>query len=638
MGLASSLALIGLGTLALPVLLHLMRHRELPTRSLPTLRLLERAAAESRQRFRIRDRLLLALRLAALAALAFAAAGPFLLRERAFDDDRLSSLAIVLDDSLSMQREDGGETLFETAVDRVSATVDGMAEGSEVSIVLAGSPPRLLVPRTDAKDAALRALRGLDEESARGTDLASAVDLARRSLAGAKHVRRMWVLSDLATHTGIADARLPTEGVEVVLDRVGAEGRPNYAVVDAWGAPDPTRPGESSIQVAVRGPDGETTLRIESEGQALREELLILTDGSARATLHVPADRPGATVVIAGDDDLPADNRRAVLLGPPAALEVLLVDGDPHPARTEDEVGFLSRALDVLPGGAFRYTTVDADALRRSAIEAADVVVLANTPPLSVPAANALTRHVEAGGGLWITGGSLAAPRSLRARLRELLPAEVGAAMDVGSAAVEPALGSASVRRLLALEPKVDADVVRTAAGHPIDIRGSHEEGRVAIWASTLDDDWTNVPYHPGYVAFVAEVLRELGAKATPPPQDLAAGDTIPVAEGLRVQLPDGDLVLSEGEFTETNRAGVYRILDDDDDLRFAFRVAPPANESELRPAELPETNDGAPASSAGVSRRPIAPWWFLLGGLLLLAEGLLRRLGPLRAAQEGTG
>ncbi len=152
MGLALPLALAGLALAALPVLAHLLRRSDVPSRALPTVALLARAVAESRRRVRIVDPWLLALRIAIVVVLALAVAGPFTEREVAYGSGGLASVAIVLDDSMSMARAEGTATPFEDGVARELEAIDALPEGSEVALVLAGSPPRVATPRSADRD------------------------------------------------------------------------------------------------------------------------------------------------------------------------------------------------------------------------------------------------------------------------------------------------------------------------------------------------------------------------------------------------------------------------------------------------------------------------------------------------------
>src|SRR6185295_20018843 len=115
-----------------------------PEVALPTIVLLERARVRTRRRARIVDVLLLCLRVAIVLAGALAVAAPYSVVRLAWGDGTRASVAIVLDDSLSMARREGGRTLLATARDRAATIVASLPEGSEVSLVLAGAPPRVI--------------------------------------------------------------------------------------------------------------------------------------------------------------------------------------------------------------------------------------------------------------------------------------------------------------------------------------------------------------------------------------------------------------------------------------------------------------------------------------------------------------
>ena len=150
----------------------------------------------------------------------------------------------------------------------------------------------------------------------------------------------------------------------------------------------------------------------------------------------------------------------------------------------------------------------------------------------------------------------------------------------------------------------------------------------VAVWASTLDDDWTDLPYQPGFVAFLVETLERLGAAAPAPEGVFEPGSVIPLASGLRMETPEGERFAVEGDFADTVTAGVYRVVDETDRTIAAFVVAPPPSESDLAPGDLPESRGQAETGTGGVSRRPIDPWVFGLFGLFVIGEGWLRSSG----------
>src|SRR3954452_2909746 len=101
----------GLSFLVLPVLIHLLARGQAPRRVFPTLRFLPPSRSLPTRRRRIRDPLLLAVRLGILAAAVCALTQPLVLtRQRRRDAVRGLARAIVVDTGASMQRATrGGE-------------------------------------------------------------------------------------------------------------------------------------------------------------------------------------------------------------------------------------------------------------------------------------------------------------------------------------------------------------------------------------------------------------------------------------------------------------------------------------------------------------------------------------------------
>jgi hypothetical protein len=673
MGFTLPLALVGLAAAALPVVVHLIRRRDLPTVPLPTLALLMRARVASRRRLRVVDLLLLACRVMLLAVLAVAVAGPYVHSQLPWGDGRVSSVAIVIDDSMSMGRRDDGGTPLARARARARAVIGSLPEGSEVTVVLAGDAPRVLMPLSGDLHSARERVSGLPDRTARGTALREAMLLAVHELDGARHAaRRLLILSDFARHA--LDEALPIpERLEVTAERMGGEAvGANLAVESATAVPDPTQPGHVSVRVTVRGfgaDDGPITLALRRGEEELARQRASLAGGAARAVLHAPmpdgAEDPTAHVVLVGHDALPTDDRRGVLLRPPNVLRVLVVNGDPHPDRHQDEVGFLTRAFDVAPAehGSIAYQVVDPDAVDVRVLGRMDVVVLANVPVPSPPVARALTEFVHGGGGLLVAPGHRADPRAYAARLGPVLAAHPAATTagpegaGLRAATDSPALPAADSglhevathRRWLLDAPSAGPEVLlRFADQAPALAVVTHGQGRSALLATPLDDDWSDLPFRPGFVPLTLGLVRHLAARERLPERPFLAGAMVPIPVAssvldLRVVAPDGTEHVYRGtdlvdplEYLHTEVPGAYRVLvragadELRDDARAAFVVAPPLAESDLTPAEVPVTRGGAARGRAAsatpsIVRRSIAPWFFLLAGFLAVLEALLR-------------
>ncbi|MCZ7687224.1 MAG: VWA domain-containing protein [Sandaracinaceae bacterium] len=301
MGFEAPLALLALAAAALPIVAHLLRRQDLPHRPLPTVVLLRRAEAASKKRVRVVDLLLLIVRVLLLALAALAIARPFFRVALAYGDGSVASVAIVIDDSMSVAGR-GDPSLLSRALARAGEAVESLPPDSEVAIVLAGAPARVLVARTDELAAAARALAAVPASSARGTDLAGAVALAERELTGARHAdRRLLILTDGAAHGGLAGAALP-RGVTAEIERLGEDPpAENAAIVLARATPDPTTPGSASVAVEVRaqGMDGRgLVVSLRQNGEEVARQPITIASGGARATLHArldPSDPSGCS-------------------------------------------------------------------------------------------------------------------------------------------------------------------------------------------------------------------------------------------------------------------------------------------------------------------------------------------------------
>ncbi|MEM6958626.1 MAG: BatA domain-containing protein, partial [Myxococcota bacterium] len=331
MGFATPLALL-LGLLiAGPIIAHLRRQRRLPVHPLPTLRLLEKALAEQRRRFVVRDRALLVLRILAVLAVALAVAGPFFWTDAAFGDGRATSLTVVLDDSASM------ETVFEDAQDRAIATLDALDTDSRITVVAAGAPARVL--GSELSVAAARSLIREQRVSDRSTDLVGAARAARGS---ASMIPRLLVLSDFPAGQETEWPRI--ESAFEVLRESG----PNRALLEAESIPDPTRGGALSLRVRAFGPPGTAEVRaFDEEGELLARADLTFDDvRQGTLTLALPAASGPLRVELeaAEGEGRLRDNTRW-LAAASSGQQVLIVEGLPATQSSR----YLQRALRLVP-------------------------------------------------------------------------------------------------------------------------------------------------------------------------------------------------------------------------------------------------------------------------------------------------
>lgn len=666
MGLEAPLALLGLLAAVLPVLIHRMRKRELPRLVLPTFALLARASAKSQQRRALSDLLLLMLRIAILVAACLSLATPYVTARVSLGDGQLGSAVFVIDDSLSMSRDEPAGTLLAQACARAADAIGSLPVGSEVAVVLGGKPARVLVPLSSDLALAQRALAG-SSTALRHGDLDRGVQLGLSQLSAARWPRRsLFVLSDFAHGAAFDAASLPSAGVRVQAERVGGPPRSCNAYFEQLhAAADPSRPNKTSISIAVKSlcppgvaPIDRARVEVIVAGKTAAQSDLSLATGHAVANLSVetpdPEADPSARVRLIADDALSADDEQGVLLARADAVRVLLVNGDPRPSSREDELYYALRALTLVPDAwlALSLRSVDPLSMERTQLRDVDVVLLANVPAPEPGLAQELLRFVQSGGGLIITGGHRVDAQRYNAVLGPVLATHIigsGRASGVAFAdSVDPGylpdglagLREVRTRERLLLE-RSGQTPLEYADGLPALAVRNVGEGRSLLFAGTIDADWSDLPFRPGYLPLLAAMLRDAAGSAAVARTPLAPGDEVALpwprlGGGLEVQKPDGrserfayDDKQPSLRFRGTDAIGVFQVraVSESGALRRrgAFVVNPPADEADVSPGSVPKTDELQQGDAPVSVHRPLdAPLlWLVLA--LVAAEGTLR-------------
>ena len=648
MGFGLPWALAGLAAVAIPIIAHLLRRQKLPKQTLPTIAFLHRIHATRAARLRAVDMLLLVTRALLVIALVLVAAAPYRVASSNLLD-RQHALAIVFDDSLSMAAIHEGETLIERAADSSIEHIRKLPEGSEVSVVLSGKAPRVWVRRRSDLGMAESAFDEIDPRSTRGDALCDAVRTAVELLLESElSDRRLLVLSDFTPGARAEECEWPTRGIQVGFETVSTPNPKNrrIASVDVVGE----RGGAEGLRLDVRisGPQtqAQQNVRLRQKGQETQKASVRGIADGGEAALTIPPGSTDAVVELQLDPDdvLPADNVRGVLLGSDT-VHVLLVDGDPHPDPRKRETAFLSHALGVAPrvGRSFAVETLDAQDLSESAIIRSDVLVLANAT-LDEKWLPLIQRFVSGGGSLWITAGDRINPRAYGSVLRELLPGRYTATrMEERPVSLQaralPELDQAKVvGRTPIAEVSLDAIVTaRFSDGAPALVEHRYRSGRVAMFATTVDDAWTDLPYQPVFVPFVLDTLTRLAGRTehSVEPYSPVSLPGSTASQRIQVVTPSGRTVdLAEADrvsFRDTGEIGAYRVLVNGvHGARFAFVVDAPPGESDLvtkGPPEREASTEAAVSETAQGVEQPLAPWLLLLAIALMFAELWLRQI-----------
>jgi hypothetical protein len=710
LGFVNPLLLWGALAAAIPIVIHLFfRRRPRPT-PFPAIDFVLRARRETERRLRLKKLLLFAARTLVLAAIALAIARPRLEAPAAAAAPAAQgprATAIVLDASGSMRYRLDGRPLFERARgDALGALASLSPEEPATAVVCGGAEPRAEPPSYDRAE--VRAALERAEAAAGHADVTACVAAAARALSGATaHAalgKRIVVATDLAASAWRLD--VPPPAVETpagkvrpevtVLDAARGVPLPNVAVVSADAEPDPAagpRGYRVAAQVANFGAEPLADVPISlvvGSGKEARTAIRAFADvpagGAVRKTFShaFAAGGPAVVQVTVPGDALAEDDARVLAVIVPREVRVLVVDGAPSPVRYRDEAYFVESAL-ASPASPVLPTVVDAEALATQDLSRFDVVFLLNVRSPAAKAAD-LARFVEAGGGLFVALGDQIEPDDYAKQLGGLLPAALhvvktapeGRPARLGEVdATHPALsvfqgeareGLLGVRTTRWVLAKPSGAAGRGAQGArvlasfddgaPALLEARRGKGRVLLFTSSADRDWTDWPirtsFLPAMQRFAAWLAASLDDRREPPARAgearalrLEPGETLAALVG-----PDG----RERRRPELEReglreeGGVPRFVPREPGLwqvkvsaggaerlepRLAFPVAFDPRESDtrrVRPEELTAWLGGAAhAKVEGDARAagggPQVPLWsilLLLGLAAFFLEGLL--------------
>lgn len=597
MGFLAPLWLLAGVAAAVPLLIHLMRRRAGARIEFPAVRYLLRAEREHSRDLRLRNLLLMLLRVAAVLLITLAAAHPII--RMAGGGHARTALAVVLDNSLSTSAVEGGRPVLQrlqararevlrraSSTDRVwLVTADGVVHGGSRDAVLDAAAHT--EPFGGAGD--LRAA------TARAATLVRAAALPARELVvltdgQATSWRDPLTLDDLPLHAWLPSAPAPANHAVVAVRAIPARWTPRGAVRARLLASD-----SATYRITLEG-------RTLARGIAARDEEILL-----RAE---PPERGWSEGTVELEpDELRADDVRhfAVWIGPAPAVSL-------HPLAGP----FAHSALDALVqsgrasiGNEIAFAPAD-EATKLPAL------LIAPADPVKLGAAN---RALERLGIAWRFGAAMRGESVARA------------------ADSTRALEGVTVSSRFALTRAAGAertDTLATAGGAPWIVSGP----RYVIIASPLAPPATTFPLHASFVPWLDDMLSQHLSGEGGIPREVAPGEQLArPANADALELPQGgETTLSGDSLTAPARAGTYFFLRGTTRVGALVVNAQPA-ESELArltpqalAVKLGTRSANVLTDSAALSasvltaapQRPLLAPLLVIAAMILLAETLI--------------
>lgn len=661
---------------AVPLLIHILNRQHHRPMEWAAMRFVLAAYRRTRRRAMLENLLLLLLRMAAVALFAFALARPFTgsTSPLAALTESRHELVLLVDDSASTGYGDGVKTVHERIRERALELLEDYRDdrGDRVRLFALGARPRLLSPRSPSEASAVLASwnEPRDEAMDLAAGLAEVASFAEGKGAGGESadatVLEIRLLTDLQrssfeesatpaadapTDPGMEEAPLGLAGaldrlaaleLEVLVEDLGParETPPNVGIDSIVplhaGNPDgplfalpPGLPTDLAVHVTNHGGTALPAVRVTLwvDGERKRTEPIGIEAGSgAEADFQVVFTSPGPHFVEARleGDGLAVDDRRTTVLRVPDSIDVLLVDGDPHPEVDRDETGILSTILSPMDDGVlgadagtapFRSRVVDAALLATdpNLVRDSDAIVLANVASISPRVFEAIERRVRAGACLIITLGDRSSDASAIAALNArgwspdgtgILPAKLLRAhqspnrrdayfrvTDFAEAHPalrfftderwRPLLTEVPIYAFVQTEPIEGARVLATlddVARSPLLLEREFDRGRVFLWTSSIDRDWCRVADSPATLIPLVHELLRYGTRGRLPRLNVRVGDPITVEatsfprdavlvapDAARRPVPNEAQEVAEGLWSITAspaapRAGLWRV------------------------------------------------------------------------------
>jgi len=632
----SSVFLAGLGALSIPVIIHLMHSAKARVIKFGTIRFLQNCQRRAARRTRIKQLILMALRMLLLALIVLGMSKPVIQSKEtsASPGDMSTAMILIIDNSYSMGYREEGKTRLERAKSVAMQLLDTLKEdsGDEAAVIVMNDKAQPLHRSFQLDIPSVKAAVAKIELSSHGTEVSPALRMAYANMRGTQKSRReIHLLTDLQLFSW-------EKLIEKNFVKSEEEPRPRL-YISSFGRPKSPNTYIRNISVsgsAAGGLGSKILVEVETVGGGSPENVVTLSVNSEKKEQAAFTVRPGAPaqVPVEGSFDEPGTYRCSVALNKDSLeiddgfefsltiddrVTVLCVDGDPSGIASLSETFFLGAALNpsamtgLRAGSGIEPKMISIAELTATDVEPFKCVILCNVRALDGRDLLKLESSLNAGGSLIMFLGN-------RVQAEEynewsFIPATLG--NIVGRAdkktfysfgRVSPNhpvfagmgdLRTAKVFRCFQARPREGARVIAQLRNDlPVIIERDYGRGRVMMVTTAVDLDWSNLPLRRIYVPIVHRMVAYMsGRKAMY--HAYSVGDTVEFRalakhykERIKVITPDGkssyvrpkiEGSYAVATFEQTAEPGRYKVLAHKDFSNHdGFSVNPDVSESDV--------------------------------------------------------
>jgi hypothetical protein len=673
MSFLTPLFFIGVAALAAPILVHLVRRTRARKIQFPALVFLRQVPQRTIRRRTLQNVLLLLLRCLAILLIVIAFARPFFTGgSSAKNNNAAGATVILIDNSLSMRRED----LFAEAQRRAEGAIDEARNDEQIALLSFDKRyaviNRFTVDKNNLRAGVKSLTAGWD-----GTDYEQALRGAESLLgeADTNGPKRIVLISDFQApgwRQSNATFKLANNTKLTTLDVSGSAPAPNVAITDvqargvvfgqkyldnlAVHVTNFSDTPRDHVQVDFQINDQTVEKRDISlnsrDSRVIEFSSFNLNDGANRCTIEISSG------------DFAPDNRFYFTIRRQTPAKALIVESA---TRGRSDSLHLQSALTTNEDLPFTFTLKSSGSVDPATISEQALVILNDAGAINSALVDAVVKFVNAGGQLIVSTGPQTQADSFNKALAQIAPAVLRESVQTKSgesAAITDVkfdhpifevfqrsgrLAAANVVGYFRSEPRANATVLaRFEDGSPALIEATAGKGRVLLFTSSLGPSWNDLPLTPLYLPFIHQMVRYAGtheenswyglgqtftvqkdAQGAPPAVDSPGGTRLTDSRST----PDGELLVTARE------PGFYR-------LRFSSQPAFIAVNTDGAEGDFTKLNfqefiagvtggaggaEGAAASQNFTNeevegRQKV--WWALLlvALLLLLFESVLAR------------
>jgi hypothetical protein len=599
-GFTSPLWLWGLGSIAVPIAIHLWQRQNPRVQLWAPMTFLREVVNRHARRVRLESLLVLLVRCLMLALLAIAVARPF--AEQTFAPGGGTAhrhKVLLIDGSLSMSARTGESTRMERARQLAREIVLSAGASDTFNLCRIGNATSSVIIRRPAHDAedVLREIDRLPQLDDVG-DLLTSLQQVKELLSDlpSQGAVELFVVSDFqatqwAQETPAEEARLRqllqevTAKSRLFLVDVGGEGVTNLSL-KLFQVPEQValtgRPFHAEVTL-VNHSSEEQTCNVEILADRVvrsSQQVTVPPGAEHKVTARLKLSEAGHEVLMEAripDDAITTDNRIQRVVAGRRHLEVLLVDGKPADKLADSASGFVKLALApamsaghsfAADSSPFVPTVCTVADLATMDLGRFDTIVMCEAANLPVGDVTRLTEFVNQGGGLVMGWGESIDAGQFAERWNALVPVDVREIVNRADDPVtfetgnldhwilgpfrgrsDSGLATSPVASFARISPKTEAGwqtVLPYVTGDPAILERTVGQGRVVLMTTSLDDSWGNWVLWPSFVPLINRVLQfSMTGRIQSEPLLVGSPVRLPVRQTVEgtVMLPDAKSV-----------------------------------------------------------------------------------------------